>query len=102
MAGQGGSPVMATRTHDQILDEAVYAAACVAYHYGSGFSEEGLQALRKLLGQMRWDLDSTYRVDAREGDPHIDFHTRIIWPPDWWQLDFQETVKESYAEPNQD
>lgn len=82
---------MAERTRDQILDEAVHTVACVAHHYGPGFSETGLQEVRKLLSEMPWDTDSTFRVDCQEDDPFIDFHQRIIWPEGWDKLELEET-----------
>lgn len=89
---------MADRTKDQILDQVVYAVQCVAVHYGPAFSADGLQELRKILGEFSdWRTDSTFRVDVLDDDEFVDFHQRIIWPDGWWKRDFEETIKDSYG-----
>jgi len=85
---------MAERTHDQILDEMVHAAACVARHYGPALNEEGLQMLRHHLNFGNWSTDC-FRVDCRESDPYIDFHQRIIWPDGWDRFDTLQTGREA-------
>ena len=74
---------MSKRTKDQVLDEAVHAAACVAHHYGGGFSAIGLAKLRELLSELPWGTDSSFLVDVYPGDKYEDFHERIIWPAGW-------------------
>lgn len=86
---------MTERTRNQILNQAVYAVACVARHYGPGFNDNGLQEVRELLSEMPWDTDSSFRVDRQEDDPFIDFHQRIIWPEDWDKLEIEQTTKEA-------
>ena len=84
------------KTSEEILNEVVFAVACVARHYGSGLSETGLQDLRKLLnGFIKWTTDTCYRCDVYEEDEYVDFHERIIVPKDWDDLNFQEIVEES-------
>ena len=87
--------VVADRTKEQILNQAIYAVACVARHYGGGFSAEGLQDVRRLLSKMPWGTDSGYRVDVSDEDQFADFEPRIIHPLDWWKLDFSEVVARS-------
>lgn len=70
------------RTHDEIVDEVVYAAACVIYHYGPGLSDEGLVALRHGIEAAcgRLWCDSSWRVDTPdgEGEDSPDFHVRML------------------------
>ena len=89
---------MAERSKEQILDQAVFAVQCVSRHYGSGFSEEGLQELRKLLNEFPWWTDACYSCDVYDDDPYADFDKRIIWPYGWWKEDFKEIVEESKGE----
>ena len=86
---------MAERTEEQILDEAVYAVACVARHYGPGFNERGLAHVRELLSQVNFSTDSCFRVDVYEDDEFVDFHQRIVWPEDWDSF----TIKDMKVEP---
>ncbi len=74
------------RTKEQILEEAVYAVACVAHHYGTAFNEEGLQEIRNLLSKVDFHTDTTYRIDVFEDDKFVDFHNRIIWPYGWEKI----------------
>jgi hypothetical protein len=85
---------MADRTSEQILDEMVHAVACVARHYGPGLNERGLAWVRSQLACSSWSTDACYIVDCRESDPHIDFHTRIIWPDGWDTFDTLQTGRE--------
>jgi hypothetical protein len=79
---------MAERTTDQILDEAVYAVACVAHHYGPGLNEEGLRYTRELLSKLYLFMDAEFRCDMEETDEFVDFHNRIIWPEGWDTIPF--------------
>jgi hypothetical protein len=74
---------MADRTSDQILDQAVYALACIHDHYGPGLNENGLRELRKLLSNDKYFCDSSYICDVYEDDPYVDFASRILWPKEW-------------------
>lgn len=73
----------ADRTHEQILDEMVYAAQRAFEHYGPGFSAEGLASLRKVLHNETYPLwcDSSWRVDVPDGEEQ-DFHT-LLTPTPW-------------------
>lgn len=88
---------MPERTVEQILNEAVFAVALVARHYGSGFSADGLVAVRELLSHLPWHADTCYRVDVDEGDPHVDFHTRVYWADMTDAVDFDEVIRLSKA-----
>jgi len=79
---------MAERTKEQILEEAVYAVACVVQHYGPELNEEGLDEVRELLSNIDFSTDATYRVDVNECSQYADFHKRIIWPKDWDKLEY--------------
>ena len=79
---------MSKRTKEQILDQAVYAAACVARHYGPGFNSDGVALLREKLSELPWYTDAEYWVDVYPGDEFEDFHLRITWPSDWDKLEF--------------
>lgn len=82
------------RTRDEILDQAVYTVACVAHHYGPGYSDDGLQVLRESLDRLIFCTDVSFR-ERYDHEPYIDFVSRIIWPEDWDKLDFEETVRDS-------
>jgi hypothetical protein len=84
---------MSNRNTDQLMDELVYAVACVVNHYGPMFNESGLEWLRKTLEPLRHHLwcDACYTVDVYPGDEYEDFHQRIIWPPGWDTISFSET-----------
>lgn len=86
---------MADRTQEQVLDEAVYAVACVAWHYGPGLSKIGLQEMRKLLKSFNFHTDSCFRVDVQEDEKHVDFRSRIIWPDGRDVLDYDNVIEES-------
>lgn len=61
------------RTNEEIVDQLVYAVACVARHYGSGLSAEGLASVRKALeAEGPWNCDSGWRVDTMEQDYYGD------------------------------
>lgn len=55
------------RTKEEILDQAVYAAATVARFYGPGFNQEGLAHLRLVLSSLPWSCDASYLTDVEEG-----------------------------------
>ena len=82
---------MVERTHEQILDQLVYAVACAYKHYGPELSAEGLVDLRQKLGD-HWFTDSGYTCDVYDDDPYVDFYARIIQPSGWKVLDFKETI----------
>lgn len=84
------------RTHDEILDQMVYAVACVAYHYGPGLSGAGLRWVRKQLdrepqGDPGWWCDSSWRVDIPDGE-ELDFCPEKL-PPDLLDRSFEEIVR---------
>ena len=92
---------MADRTEEQVLDEVVYAVACVAQHYGPGLSEIGLQEMRKLLESFNFHTDASFRVDVQEDDEDpVDFRSRIIWPHGWNVLDHDNVIAESKSDEN--
>ena len=91
---------MADRTQDQVLDEAVYAMACVSEHYGPGLSKIGLQEMRKLLKSFNFHTDACFRIDVSEDDEHVDFRLRIIWPHGWDILDYNNVIEESKSDKN--
>lgn len=94
---------MADRTPEQILDEAVYAVTCVHDHYGPGLNEHGLRELRKLLATHKYFCDSGFICDVYEDDPHVDFHTRIIWPNHTYhKLQFKDIVAISKSSEDDD
>ena len=68
------------RTDEEILDQLVYAVACVARHYGSGLSAEGLFNVRRKLAEDKWYCDTTWRVDVLEGlsEPNPDFYPSVL------------------------
>ncbi len=68
----------ADRTHDEILNEMVYAANEAFRHYGPGLSADGLAALRKVMGAELSPLwcDSCRRVDVPDGGEK-DFHETL-------------------------
>jgi len=74
---------MVKRTEKQILVQAVYAVACVAHHYGPGFSEEGLTLVAESLKGFRLFTDASYQTDVYEDDPHVDFSSLITIPLGW-------------------
>lgn len=84
---------MAERSEKQILVQAVYAVACVHKHYGPGLSAGGIKHLTQLLSQVNFCTDASYRVDVLEDEPYTDFLPRIIWPPMWNTIDFDEIQK---------
>ena len=83
---------MAERSEDQILDQAVYAVACVARHYGPGLNEYGLAHLRECLSKLVIFTDACYTVDVYDDDPYADFSSRIVWPSGWDKMDYDETM----------
>jgi hypothetical protein len=106
---RGGQLMARDRTHDEIVDQLVYAAACVARHYGPGLSADGLQAMRKSLdAEGPWWCDSTWRVDVQEpnyyGDSRLEGHSLDEPNPDFCPLvlkdgylglNFREVVEQS-------
>lgn len=84
------------RTKDEILDQLVYAVACVARHYGPGLSAEGLADIRQKLSLDNWWCDSTWRVDTLEGpgEPDPDFCPSVL-PPSFCGLEFDDVVEQS-------
>lgn len=89
---------MADRTPEQVLDEVVYAMACVAQHYGPGLSKIGLQEMRKLLKSFNFHTDASFRVDVQEDEKHVDFRSRIIWPHGWDVIDYDNVIAESKSD----
>ncbi len=86
------------RSPDEILDQVVYAVACVARHYGPGLSAEGLKWVRdQLQSDTTWVCDSTWRVDTQEGDgdPNPDFHPLVLDEDDPPYFTFEEVVQQS-------
>lgn len=85
------------RTNDEILDQAVYAVACVAHHYGPGFSAEGLADVRRLLTELGpWGCDSSWRVDIPEGEgePNPDFCPKHL-PKEFGWIEFDDITRAS-------
>ncbi len=85
------------RSKEEILDQMVWAVACVARHYGPGLSASGLRGLRQELASSGpyW-CDGEWRSDVLEGgkDGNPDFCPAIL-KPDFAGLNFDETVKRS-------
>lgn len=61
------------RTHDEILDQAVYAIEAVHRHYGSGLSIEGLEQVRKALKDINFSCDPDWQEE-----PDIDFYEKFL------------------------
>lgn len=91
---------MADRTQDQILDEMMYAVACVSRHYGPGLSKIGLQEMRKLIESFNFHTDSSFRVDVSEDEEYVDFRSRIIWPDEWDVIDYNNIIEDSKSDEN--
>jgi len=90
---------MATgRSHDEILDQMIFAVACVANHYGPALNADGLAEIRKLLGDsQQWWCGSHWLVDVLEGgeDGNPDFCPKVIPFTTPAGLDFDEVVRQS-------
>lgn len=87
-----------TRTKDEILDQLIYAIACVARHYGPGLSADGLKHYRDLLARDDWWCDATWTCDVLEDEeePNPDFHpSKLNCDDPEWFFTFEDVVRKS-------
>lgn len=79
------------RTDEEILDQMVYAVACVLRHYGPGYLAEGLKAVRESLKDHKTHCDTCFTVDFEEP---ADFHV-VAKLDGYFDLVYEEVIQES-------
>lgn len=85
------------RSKDEIVDQMLFAVACVANHYGPALSPGGLVGVREQLASHNWWCDAEWRTATLEGgqDGNPDFCPQVLPSKTVAGLDFDEVVRQS-------